>query len=361
MIEAGKFVCPSCSKDSTIDNAIDVLGEEEFGPEGSDQHLEDLCKKCGKCKCNVHDWSTCCKCSWSEIQKEFNNPLLYKSGSWCRWKYRPVILFEMCEEEEVRDISLFSEKINISRDYRIKFEYAMEDGNGNSKELRDLNRDDDEDGEYYECIYSEDHEGYREIYQCKNCKYYSRTFNDFISSKDKIKIENLKKKIKDYIKNENSKISDKKKELSLEKAKSKTLEEIVNVLKSNLKSGETPSKKLNSNEFIESLLKKDKEIEELKEKLSRYPFELKKGEKMISIIIQSIDQNFLCTVICKDTDKFLKIENKLSELKKFEEYLESLESEIYFVSNGIKINKYKSLKENGIKDNDTILVKNVEC
>jgi len=167
--------------------------------------------------------------------------------------------------------------------------------------------------------------------------------------------------VKDYIKNEYSKISAIKKELSLEKAKSKNLEEIIkNNLKSNLKSGETPSKKSNSNELIESLLKKDKEIEELKEKLSRYPFELDKGEKMISIIIKSIDQNFLCSVICKETDKFLKIENKLSELKKFEEYTDSLESEIYFISNGKKIKKYKSLKDNNIKDNDIILVKNDE-
>ena len=254
MIEAGKFDCPSCSKDSTIDTVIDYLNEEECGREGSDQHIEDLCKKCGKCKCNGHANSTCCKCSWSEIQKKFNNPYLYKRDSFCRWKYRPVILFESSEEEEVRDISLFSEKVKIIRDYRIKFEWAMEDGNGNSKELRDLKIDDEDYENDY--IFSEDHESDRAIYQCKNCEYYSRTFNDFISSKDRIKIENLKKKVKDYIKNENSKISDIKKELSLEKAKSKNLEEIVNVLKINLKSGETPSKKPNSNELIESLLKK---------------------------------------------------------------------------------------------------------
>jgi hypothetical protein len=242
MIEAGNFICPSCSKEITIDSAIDVLGEEEHGGEEGDdgdhyQHIEYLCKKCGKCKCREHNYSTCCKCSWSEIQKKFNNPYLFKRASWYRWKYRPVILFES-SKEVVKDISLFSEKVNISRDYRIEFEWAMEDGNGNPEEF------DDEDYEY-DYIGREHYDLDRGIYQCKNCEYHSETFNDFISSKDKIKIENLKKKVKDYIKNENSKISDIKNELSLEKTKSKNLEEIVNVLKSNLKSGETPSKKPN--------------------------------------------------------------------------------------------------------------------
>ena len=133
MIEAGKFVCPSCSKDSTIDNAIDVLDQEleEGGEEGGRKHHEDLCKKCGKCKCNDHDYSTCCKCSWSEIQKEFNNPLLYKRGSWCRWKYRPVILFEMCEEEDSTHCELCLDGYEIDENgYCVDVERCEEKENG---------------------------------------------------------------------------------------------------------------------------------------------------------------------------------------------------------------------------------------
>ena len=46
----------------------------------------------------------------------------------------------------------------------------------------------------------------------------------------------------------------------------------------------------NSNKDI--IIKKlNNEIDKLKEKLSRYPFELSKGEKLISVIFTSSDEN----------------------------------------------------------------------
>ena len=82
---------------------------------------------------------------------------------------------------------------------------------------------------------------------------------------------------------------------------------------------------------------------------SRFPLEILENEKLISIIITSNDQNIHCSIICKNTDKFIKIENEL-----YAKYPEYIESENYFLINGNKVNKYKSLDENKIKDSDII-------
>ena len=72
---------------------------------------------------------------------------------------------------------------------------------------------------------------------------------------------------------------------------------------------------------------------------------------LISIIFQSLDKKVHCSIICKETDVFKNVESSL--YKKYPEYLES---EQYFIVNGKTIDKIKTLKENGIKDNDIILL-----
>ena len=52
-------------------------------------------------------------------------------------------------------------------------------------------------------------------------------------------------------------------------------------------------------------------IDELKAKLSRFPFELKEGEKIMSIIITSPDKKNIKSIICKNTDIFYNMEKKL--------------------------------------------------
>ena len=99
------------------------------------------------------------------------------------------------------------------------------------------------------------------------------------------------------------------------------------------------------NELLEEIRIKDNII-------SNYPIKLSEGEKLISVIFVSLDQKVHYSVICKNTDKFNIIENKL-----YEEYPEYLESENYFIVNGNKINKYKSLEFNKIKNNDIIMLK----
>ena len=106
----------------------------------------------------------------------------------------------------------------------------------------------------------------------------------------------------------------------------------------------------NSNKDI--IIKKlNNEIDKLKEKLSRYPFELSKEEKLISVIFTSSDQNMYYSIICKNTQKFKELEQKL-----YKEYPEYSKFNNYFMINGNRVNKTKSLDENKIRNNDIIIL-----
>ena len=105
---------------------------------------------------------------------------------------------------------------------------------------------------------------------------------------------------------------------------------------------------LNDNKNKEKIIELMEEIRYLE---STQPFKLLPGEKMISVIFRNIEKDIIYSIICKDTDIFAKIEMQL-----YEKYPEFRESENFFIANGTIINKYKSLKENGIKDNDILLL-----
>jgi len=94
-----------------------------------------------------------------------------------------------------------------------------------------------------------------------------------------------------------------------------------------------------------------KDIEELKNKLSLYPFELSKGEKLISVIFSSLDENILYSIICKNTEKFSELEEKL-----YNDYPEYSKFDNYFMSNGNRVNKMKTLDENKIKNRNVIFI-----
>ena len=97
-----------------------------------------------------------------------------------------------------------------------------------------------------------------------------------------------------------------------------------------------------------------KDIDELKNKLLLYPFELSNGEKLISVIISSLDEKILYSIICKNTEKFSKLEEKL-----YKDNPEYSNFDNYFMINGNRVDKMKTLDENKIKDSDIIiLIKN---
>ena len=120
------------------------------------------------------------------------------------------------------------------------------------------------------------------------------------------------------------------------KIKEKNIE-LSNLLKNN-----------ENNNLLKSLFEKDKTIKELNEKLSRYPFQLNFGEKLISLIFILPEQVYV-PIICKSTDKFFKLEEILYE--KYEKYKNT---ENYFIVNGKRINRFLDLDANSIKDGNII-------
>ena len=139
-----------------------------------------------------------------------------------------------------------------------------------------------------------------------------------------------------------------------------SLENKVNILENNIKEiqiklNEKPNiiceQKLNqlenksnnnNNEF--------KKILELKDQINQLKsYILSPGEKLISIKFVSCDQNINFSTYVKANDNFTKIENIL-----YNNYPNYREIENYFIANGKKINKYKTIEQNGIKDNDII-------
>ena len=106
---------------------------------------------------------------------------------------------------------------------------------------------------------------------------------------------------------------------------------------------------------IDINFEKDKEIKDLKLKLSKFPFELNENENLMSIIFTTVDQKFYHSIICKNSEKFNYIENRL-----YEHYPDYQENENYFTVNGTKIIKSRSLEENKIHNNDIIILNTIE-
>ena len=119
---------------------------------------------------------------------------------------------------------------------------------------------------------------------------------------------NLINQIKEE-KSNNQKLKDKiielEKILNEEKVKNNKLEE-------KLKKFENLDNNIDSKEsLMKIILEKDKEINELKIKLSRFPFELKEGEKLMTVNFISADQKVQhYSLICKNTDTFNVLEKK---------------------------------------------------
>ena len=100
--------------------------------------------------------------------------------------------------------------------------------------------------------------------------------------------------------------------------------------------------------------KNQKTIDELKEKLPRFPFEILQGEKLMSIIIESSDKKMHRAIICKNTEYFCDLEKKIYQNN------DKIDIGNYFTLNGKKIDETKSLDDNNIKDNDIIVLNNLK-
>ena len=96
----------------------------------------------------------------------------------------------------------------------------------------------------------------------------------------------------------------------------------------------------------DEIKEKDKEIKDLKTL-----YKLKKGEKLMALIFTSNPQNIHTAIICKNTDKFVDVEQKLYDI--YPKYKENVN---YFLVNGNKINKNITLDKNNIKHSDVIIL-----
>ena len=99
----------------------------------------------------------------------------------------------------------------------------------------------------------------------------------------------------------------------------------------------------NDNNYINKIKELEKEIEKYKN------YCLLPGEKLITINFISIDQTISFSTFAKKTDNFAKLEMSL-----YEYYPQYKESENYFLVNGKKINRHKTLEDNKINDNDIL-------
>jgi len=95
-----------------------------------------------------------------------------------------------------------------------------------------------------------------------------------------------------------------------------------------------------------------KKLNDLDDKLKRYPFILEENEKLISIIISSMNQKINYSIICKNTFTINDLEKEL-----YKEYPEISETENYFMYKGNIINRLKTFESYNIK-NGNILVLN---
>ena len=186
-----------------------------------------------------------------------------------------------------------------------------------------------------------------EIYNLKN------KIKELESELIKIKDENNRLKILE--KNYNDMKKENEKEIMKLNEKNKELLEKIKPSSNNTNNNN--EKNDNNNyikiiELMEEIQKKNNELEELKTKL---PFNLNKDEKLMTVIFISDAQDIHYSLICKNTDKFNVIENRL-----YEAFPQYLESENYFIANGKKINKSKSLEENNIKFSDVIILNKYE-
>ena len=77
----------------------------------------------------------------------------------------------------------------------------------------------------------------------------------------------------------------------------------------------------------------------------------KNNENLITIKFQSGDQNINCFALCNEKDIFNSVVNKV-----FEKKPEFRNQKSYFICNANRVNVYKSLWENNIKDGDRIIL-----
>ena len=109
------------------------------------------------------------------------------------------------------------------------------------------------------------------------------------------------------------------------------------------------NKSSNNNSQIDRISELEDEIKKLK------TYFLSPGDKLISLKLISIDQNVNFSTYAKVNDNFRKIEEIV-----YNKYPEYKEYENFFLVNGIKVNRNKTLEENNIKYKDVLFLSKID-
>ena len=97
---------------------------------------------------------------------------------------------------------------------------------------------------------------------------------------------------------------------------------------------------------------KNNEINKLKTESSNYIFQnILPGEEIIAVLFTSSDQKINYPIPCKNTTLFVRVEEQL-----YEEFPEYKETDNYFLVDGRKVNRFKTIKENNIKKGKPIML-----
>ena len=94
--------------------------------------------------------------------------------------------------------------------------------------------------------------------------------------------------------------------------------------------------------------KRKKELIDKLEQKEKSQFQINKN--LICITFISLEEHIIYSLICQKNDKFEILENKF-----YEKYPEYAKGKITFLLDGKEINRFKSLKENKIGDNNIIM------
>ena len=128
-------------------------------------------------------------------------------------------------------------------------------------------------------------------------------------------------------------------------------------LENKLKEEKAKNKELESNynnqilELKEEIRIKDNELNEIK---SQLPFDLLKGEKIMTVIFTSVDQKVHYSVICKNTDVFSRLENEIYKEEDYEKYKDK--NSIFIINGKVINNKNETLEQIGITNNSIIII-----
>ena len=181
-------------------------------------------------------------------------------------------------------------------------------------------------------------------------QYKSKTFLDFIND-DSIK-NNNEKINNNSINNNVENITSIKKQNEDYKNKINELENKIIKLELIIKEKDNIINKYNKMKEIKNITNNNdiNKIKELEKEIKKYKnYFLLPGEKLITIKFNSIDRKINFNIIAKNTDNFAKLEAFL-----YEKYPKYQDTDNYFLVNGKKLNRNRTLEENKIKDNDIL-------